>query len=42
MYMKRILDVKSEHLQKGKIDIFNNVDFSNVFKQDLFLKNKTF
>ena len=40
-YMKRILDIKSEHLQKGKIDIFNNVDFSNVFKHDLFLKNKT-
>ena len=40
-YMKRILDIKSEHLQKGKIDIFNNIDFSNVFKHDLFLKNKT-
>ena len=40
-YMKRILDIKSEHLQKGKIEIFNNVDFSNVFKHDLFLKNKT-
>ena len=40
-YMKRILDIKSEHLQKGKIDIFNNIDFRNVFKHDLFLKNKT-
>ena len=36
-YMKRILNVKSEHLEKGKIDIFNNVDFSKLFEhiQDL-------
>ena len=31
-YMKRILNVKSEHLQKGKIDIFNNVDKTNLEK----------
>ena len=31
-YMKRILNVKSEHLEKGKIDIFNNVDFSRLFE----------
>ena len=31
-YMKRILNVKSEHLEKGKIDIFNNVDFSKLFE----------
>ena len=31
-YMKRILNIKSEHLEKGKIDIFNNVDFSRLFE----------
>lgn len=30
-YMKRILNVKSEHLEKGKIDVFNNIDFSKLF-----------
>lgn len=38
-YMKRILDVKSGHLQKGKIDIFNDVDFSNLLKHNEYLKN---
>ena len=33
-YMKRILNVKSEHLEKGKIDIFNNVDFSKLFEHN--------
>ena len=31
-YMKRILNVKSEHLEKGKVDIFNNIDFSKLFE----------
>lgn len=38
-YMKRILNVKSNHLQKGKIEIFNNVDFSNVIEYEKFLKD---
>ena len=38
-YMKRILNVKSEHLKKGKIDIFNNIDFSNLFKHIEILNN---
>ena len=29
-YMKRILDIKSKHLQTGTIDIFKNVNFDNV------------
>lgn len=38
-YMKRILNVKSNHLQKGKVDIFNNIDFSNLFKHIEILNN---
>lgn len=38
-YMKRILNVKSQHLKKGKIDIFNNIDFSNLFKHIEILNN---
>ena len=38
-YMKRILNIKSGHLKKGKIDIFNDVDFNNLLKHNEFLKN---
>ena len=38
-YMKRILNVKSEHLEKGKFDIFSDIDFNNLFKHKEFLKN---
>lgn len=38
-YMKRILNVKSGHLEKGKIDIFNDVDFNNLLKHNEALKN---
>ena len=38
-YMKRILNVKSEHLKKGKIDIFDDIDFNNLFKHNEVLKN---
>ena len=37
-YMKRILGIKSEHIEKGKIDIFENVNFDNVLEHDTFLK----
>ena len=30
-YMKRLLDVKSSHIQKGKVEIFNDVDFNYLF-----------
>ena len=30
-YMKRLLDVKSSHIQKGKVEIFNDVDFDHLF-----------
>ena len=33
-YMKRILNVKSGHLKKGKIDIFNDIEFNNLFKHN--------
>ena len=39
-YMKRILNIKSEHLKKGKIDIFNDVNFDAVLKNNENLKNK--
>ena len=38
-YMKRILNLKSEHLKKGKLEIFNDVDFENLFKHNDFLKD---
>ena len=36
-YMKRILDIKAEHLDTGEIAIFKNVDFSNVLKHERLL-----
>jgi len=38
-YMKRILNVKSGHLKKGKIDVFNDVDFNNLIKHNEVLIN---
>ena len=38
-YMKRILNIKSGHLKKGKIDIFNDIDFNNLLKHNEVLKN---
>ena len=34
-----LLNVKSEHLKKGKIDIFYDVDFDNLLKYNEILKN---
>lgn len=31
-YMKRILNIKTSHLKTGKVEEFNNVDFSHLFK----------
>ena len=31
-YMKRILNIKTPHLKTGKVEEFNNVDFSHLFK----------
>lgn len=31
-YMKRILNIKTSHLKTGKVEEFNNVDFSPLFK----------
>lgn len=30
--MKRILNIKTPHLKTGKVEEFNNVDFSHLFK----------
>lgn len=38
-YMKRILNVKSSHLKKGKIDVFYDVDFNNLVKHNEVLIN---
>ena len=38
-YMKRILNVKSKHLKKGEIDVFDDIDFNNLFKHNEVLKN---
>ena len=31
-YMKRILNIKTPHLKTGKVEEFNNVNFSHLFK----------
>ena len=31
-YMKRLLNIKSSHIQKGKVEIFNNVGFDYLLK----------
>ena len=38
-YMKRILNLKSQHLSTGKIDVFLDVDFSFLYKKIKELKN---
>lgn len=35
-YMKRLLDLKSSHIKKGEIEIFNDIDFNYLLKyQDI-------
>ena len=31
-YMKRILNLKSSHIQKGEVEVFNDVDFKHLSK----------
>lgn len=38
-YMKRILDIKSEHINTGKIEIIKDVNFDNVIKHLDYLNN---
>lgn len=38
-YIKRILDVKSSHIKTGQIEIFNDIEFDNLFKHMEKLKN---
>ena len=38
-YIKRILDVKSSHIKTGQIEIFNDIEFDNLFKHIERLKN---
>ena len=38
-YMKRILKIKTSHIKTGKLEIFNNVDFSPLFEHIRQLKN---
>ena len=40
-YMKRILNIRSSHIDKGQIEIFNNVDFDNLFNYMEKLKSLT-
>lgn len=37
-YMKRILEIKSVHIKKGKIERFNDVDFNKLFKHIEFIE----
>lgn len=39
-YMKRILNLKSQHLSTGKIDVFLDVEFSSLYKKIRELKNE--
>ena len=38
-YMKRLLDIKSSHIQKGKVEIFNDVRFDYLLNYFNFLSN---
>lgn len=38
-YMKRLLDIKSSHIQKGKVEIFNDVTFEYLLNYFSFLNN---
>ena len=38
-YMKRILNIKTSHLKTGKVEEFNNVNFSPIFKHIEKLKD---
>lgn len=37
-YMKRLLNIKSSHIQKGKVEIFNDVNFDDLFNYYDYLK----
>lgn len=37
-YMKRLLNLKSPHIQKGKIEIFNDVNFEYLLNYFNFIK----
>lgn len=39
-YMKRLLNIKTSHIKKGEIEIFNDVSFDGIFKQIDFLKKE--
>ena len=41
-YMKRILNIKTPHIKTGKIEEFNNIDFSSLFRNMKKLKNIKF
>ena len=36
-YMKRLLNIKSSHIQKGKVEIFNNIEFDYLLNYFNFL-----
>ena len=38
-YMKRLLDIKSSHIQKGKVEIFNDVKFDYLLNYFNFLND---
>lgn len=38
-YMKRLLNLKSSHIQKGKVEIFNDVRFDDLLDQLKFLND---
>ena len=37
-YMKRLLNIKSSHIQKGTVEIFNDVNFDDLFNYYDYLK----
>ena len=38
-YIKRILEIKSVHIKKGKMERFDNIDFNILFKHNEILEN---
>ena len=37
--MKRLLDIKTSHIQKGKVEIFNDIDFEPLVRYMHILEN---
>ena len=37
--MKRLLDIKTSHIQKGKVEIFNDIDFKPLVRYMHILEN---